>query len=657
MAGLSGALALVAIDREGDLDTTGPFAVGSVDGRTVAAADAAAVAKLRGRAAALAAARTPAARRTGLQLMAALLRADWETVGAHAAPWLRIVVPLVQRPDAETVADAIAAATAVLETAHGKPTVVREAVTPALPALTTALVAAAETAPAESLAALATAIQLYPTTSRPAAGKARGRAAAVLNGGAASAQAAAAATTLLAVVHRVGKDPAAEWRADVLATVRETQTAVAGALAAVDRPFAAEAGWADTVAVDGPIAGAARVETLVAVLRALLAHAPADGAQVPLGELVGLADSVLAVDGRAEFRPTAGRSDRDLALVAAARAQTALCGLLADLARGAGPLLAQHTYTLVAGLAAVPSLAWPPLDAAARAFLAAFLPAVGALPADLVPELAPHVDGALACLDPAPAAGAAALADFTTAPAAFARAPTPAARAADVRFLTAVVRHVPALARGLRARVDRFAVRNAVRTPADEELLAACVLYPGDHTRYSVLPLAASRLPPTSMWLDCLVHPRLPPTQLPTAERRAAVGLDDLDELAAVPVEAEAEAEPTPEPTPEPEPAPLPARVELATTVAVPAYADSVRAAATATATATVTATAVVAVEPVEPVLPAEALPAAGPAALAPAPPKRSSSPPPDAHKRQKTDDDSDFEMPEIDVGMSSDDD
>ena len=162
-------------------------------------------------------------------------------------------------------------------------------------------------------------------------------------------------------------------------------------------------------------------------------------------------------------------------------------------------------------------------------FLAHFLPVVAFLPPDLIPELVPIVDRCIFDLEPDILPSSEAIPDYTSAPQTFSRTIERSQKHVAFMFLLAVIKHVPELPRGPRSRIDRHILLNDITTPIDEEIIAASVLYPGDKIRHSILPIAASKLGKTSMWMDCIMHPRLPPIQLATHERRVAVGIEEVE--------------------------------------------------------------------------------------------------------------------------------
>ncbi|KAH8153820.1 uncharacterized protein LAJ45_01587 [Morchella importuna] len=354
--------------------------------------------------------KTAQVRWCGAALAKASVESSWECLAGQGAVWVRLLVPLLARPEpAATHRIAIAALTRVFTAlTEGKPALVRELVVPNLPAAIGHLLVLAESSESESgsgsgselravvLEALRDILRAHPVTFRPFAQKAYGLVLGVLSSSSSSADSVEErlAREVFALLHLCasGSSPSSrgvgagggadgagssggnnkatavadEWTRGFRAVIEDTHATLTTLLRCVvedsdygshqhsdggKKELTTEAHCASTLGLSdwrGPSAGVQRASVLLRQLQSFFTLPSTAQVSIPIGQLVDLTTRIFSVaPSSAQINQAVERSEREYVFARLPELQCGALDLLATVLARLGGLFAPFALMLV----------------------------------------------------------------------------------------------------------------------------------------------------------------------------------------------------------------------------------------------------------------------------------------------------------------------
>ncbi|KAK9370776.1 rRNA processing/ribosome biogenesis-domain-containing protein [Lipomyces kononenkoae] len=484
------------------------------------------------------------------ELIYTLVDVDWESLASHGATWIKLLLIILERRNDNfaTLRAVIRALSRLFALTRGKPTLTRELTTPNIPSFVTSLIALSSSsdqpdprALSTTLPALLAIVRDNPTTFRPFASKVSNNILyPILNSSSQTGKAVRPDIELLtrkllvSMYRTVPKDQHMEWRISILKVIGETHRALSQTFDIINENNNYDnlpSGWDATVDIQDSFVGTLRIEMLLRVLESFLNTYTQAPVQVPISSIVQLVDRLLSLDPEhLQFKESSDRIKEDFIVSALPSLHANVYGLLTTFVKTAGQSLLPHADTILSHVATIPASRNSVYNIPAYTFLAEFLSVVALLPMHLYVEINHAVDLALSNLSSTQHAPSS-LPDFASHPQAFISKPISQVTIPAVKFLAAVVATAPDLPATTRSLIDRFSIIGSQVGGPEESLLLAVVQQPGRNIRWSVLPMAARKLPKNRN-MSCFLHPRLPPVPMRSEDILGCLSATDMEYLA-----------------------------------------------------------------------------------------------------------------------------
>ncbi|KAK9239248.1 rRNA processing/ribosome biogenesis-domain-containing protein [Lipomyces kononenkoae] len=489
-------------------------------------------------------------RMCGAELIYTLVDVDWESLASHGATWIKLLLMILERRNDNftTLRAVIRALSKLFALTRGKPTLTRELATPNIPSFLASLIALSSSPDqlgprtlSMTLPALLAIVLDNPTTFRPFASKLSNNILyPILNSSSQTGTAVRRDIEFLtrklfvSIYRTVPKDQHMEWRISILRVIGETHKALSQTFDIVDENDNYDkvpSGWDATMDIQDSFVGVLRIEMLLRTLESFLNTSTHSRVQVPISSIVQLVDRLLSLDPEnLQFKDSSDRIKQDFIASVLPSLHANVYGLLTTLVKTAGQSLLPHADTLLSHVATIPASRNPLYNIPIYTFLADFLSVVAFLPMHLYSEINHAIDLALSNLSSTQHAPSS-LPDFASHPHAFISKPKSQVTIPAIKFLAAVVGTAPDLPATMRSLVDRFSIIGSQVELPDESLLLEVVQQPGRNIRWSVLPMAARRLPKNRN-MSCILHPRFPPVPKRSEDILGSLSAADLEYLA-----------------------------------------------------------------------------------------------------------------------------
>ncbi|KAK7205321.1 rRNA processing/ribosome biogenesis-domain-containing protein [Myxozyma melibiosi] len=499
-------------------------------------------------------------RRSGAELVNALIGVEWESMNSHGLTWMKLLVSILEkRVDGyDTLEAVVGAIRKILSRIKDKPTLIREIATPHIPAYASALLSLAspehdiltKRALLIALPAFLDLIRNFSNTFRPFVSKVMNNIVyPTLNSSAwtqtpVDLQIESLCGSIYASIYLTApKDQLREWQISILKIVDEAHKTISQTFGIVqqDAKYSESAsGWEMTVDIRDTYTGVLRLEMLFRLLQTVLTTETKGPVQVPLSKIIDLADRLLDMEiDLIEFKDTSERQDRDFILTVLPVVHGNAYNLLNTTAHAVGQAMLPYTEKVFSHLRSVKLVPSSLFAIPIFEFVTNFTTLMRFVPDDFTQELTHIIELALTSLEPINESST--LADFFSHPSAFVTQPPSELRLPVLRLLHAVVNAMPGLPATTRSRIDRFALM-MLNTPSsateEERLLLATVLQPGNNIRWSILPMVSRKIPESEA-LGALIHPRFPPMPKRKEEIEATASVEALKSLKAQAVKEE----------------------------------------------------------------------------------------------------------------------
>ncbi|GAO50074.1 hypothetical protein SAICODRAFT_70258 [Saitoella complicata NRRL Y-17804] len=270
-------------------------------------------------------AKSAGVRWAGVCLIKATLEQSWDCVLSHGATWSRLLIAILGRPEPPVLLErTIVTLKALFRLTRGKPALIRDITTPALPGYFASLVALCSNdyLLQTGLGALHETLTEHPTTFRPFAGKLTSVCLAILDGSRqASPKVEMTAAKCFASLYLCApkNGSADEWRKGLLAVVGEAHVTLDALFRFVDEdrdgitnPGGMGMPELPTAHASAVVAGGRRFAVLIKLLEVFLSLGRKMEVRVPVGVLVDLFTRVTDIKFNALLKPATDKNEQGL---------------------------------------------------------------------------------------------------------------------------------------------------------------------------------------------------------------------------------------------------------------------------------------------------------------------------------------------------------
>lgn len=467
--------------------------------------------KFRVRISSLLKSKSASARLVGCKLAQASCRSHWDTLAAHGATWAQLLVHIINTPAANPVPNqraAIESLRTIISLTYGKAELTRLIATPIIPTYLKALLAHSIKSPAlhnDVILSFVVVLDEHSTTARPNSGAFHDFLKSVFLTACEKGAASCSASLELAAQGFVSLHKAAakgsealEWKSALSAIISDVKIQAKGSfnLASLEGEFQ---GVGLSNVSSNMLLNFQRLDVLFTILDAFFTTSTKVPVTVPLTDLVDLFRTLLAPPG-------------DLMLGYDLLVRERVIGCISDLMEIVGPSFVSCVDDILLDFAEMSksltseTLALKILEVSTKIF-GTLLKSV---PKSLHGPVTMLTQKALELVELPQYTATCKGADYTQKPHLFIRKRDITEKKIINEYLVEVITAFPDLPLPLRAKIDCHFLLEGYSSGIETS-----AAYPGTSTKYSILPMAVSKIP-YSMVLDVLTHPRLPLSQGPS---------------------------------------------------------------------------------------------------------------------------------------------